>query len=166
MPYQQWQKSGHLIATPGNVTDFRWIRADILKLADEFTVKEWAYDRTFATELVTDLQEEGLVMVPAGQGSMTMNAPVREIERLICSEAGMIEHMGHPIARWGFSNVALVEDRHAGVSLDKERSKEKIDGVQALANAAWRAILRAGEDSGTSIYEDGGLGADGPLLIG
>jgi phage terminase large subunit-like protein len=70
----------------------------------------------------------------------------------------MIEHRGHPITRWSFRNVVLAGDRHGGFSIDKERSKEKVDGPQALADAMARAMLAGG--SGAGVYEE-----RGPIII-
>lgn len=139
VPYEQWYRDGHVIATPGNVIDFAWIKREALDLAAKYRAQEWAFDRHFATQLVTELGQEGFTMAPVGQGSISMHAPVTEIERLVYGK--MIEHRGLPPMRWMMGNVALRKDAHGGVSIDKERSKEKVDGPQALADAMARAIL-------------------------
>ena len=48
------------MATEGNTTDFQFIEVEILALASRFVVTELAYDRTFAGEIVRNLQDEGL----------------------------------------------------------------------------------------------------------
>jgi hypothetical protein len=67
-PCTIWRDQGLLIATEGNTTDFKFIEAEILALASRFVVTELAYDRTFAGEIVRNLQDEGLSLVEFGQG--------------------------------------------------------------------------------------------------
>jgi len=62
-PYTIWRDQGLLMATEGNTTDFKFIEAEILVLASRFVVTELAYDRTFAGEIVRNLQDEGMALV-------------------------------------------------------------------------------------------------------
>jgi hypothetical protein len=48
------------MAAGGNTTDFKFIEAETLELAARFMFTELAYDRTFAGEIVRNLQDEGL----------------------------------------------------------------------------------------------------------
>jgi hypothetical protein len=65
-PYTIWRDQGLLVATEGNTTDFQFIEVEILALASRFVVTELAYDRTFAGEIVRNLQDEGLSLVGPG----------------------------------------------------------------------------------------------------
>ena len=65
------------MATEGNTTDFKFIEAEILALASRFVVTELAYDRTFAGEIVRNLQDEGLSLVEFGQGFSAGGRPLR-----------------------------------------------------------------------------------------
>jgi phage terminase large subunit-like protein len=76
-PYPLWRDQGLLIATEGNTTDFKFIEAEILELAARFVATELAYDRTFAGEIVRNLQDEGLSLVEFGQGFLSMGPPQR-----------------------------------------------------------------------------------------
>jgi phage terminase large subunit-like protein len=49
------------------------------------------------------------------------------------------------------SNIAVRQDPAGNIKPDKERSRERIDGISALVNALGRALLSG---SGT-IYADG-----------
>ena len=60
-------------------------------------------------------------------------------------------HGGHPVLRWNASNIAVRQDPAGNIKPDKERSRERIDGISALVNALGRALLSG---SGT-IYADG-----------
>ena len=58
-----------VIATGGKTTDFKWIDPEILGLAADFEFTELAHDRTFAGEIVRNLQDEGLSLVEFGQSA-------------------------------------------------------------------------------------------------
>ncbi len=149
VPYDVWRDQGFLVATPGNATDFAFIEAEILALVGRFDLRELAYDRTFAGEIVQHLQDEGLNLVQFGQGFLSMAAPTAELERLAVSR--LLWHGGHPVLRWNASNVAVRHDPAGNIKPDKERSSERIDGIVALCNALGRAMLRD-ESAGRSIY--------------
>jgi phage terminase large subunit-like protein len=46
-----------------------------------------------------------------------------------------IDLMNNPVIRWMFSNVQIISDQNENIKADKRKSREKIDGVVALANA-------------------------------
>jgi phage terminase large subunit-like protein len=150
VPYQVWRDQGVLTATPGNATDFAFIEHEIVRLASIYDIREIAYDRTFAGEIVQNLQDEGLALVEYGQGFLSLAAPTAELERLSVSRA--LWHGSHPVLRWNASNVAVRQDPAGNIKPDKERSTERIDGISALVNALGRALVRDG-NGGRSIYE-------------
>jgi phage terminase large subunit-like protein len=153
VPYDQWAREGHLIATPGNVVDYEYIRQNLNDWAAEFQVREVAYDPWNATDLVTRLQEQdGFVCVPMRQGFPTLSAPTKSLEKAILSKA--LRHDGHPVMRWCVSNVSvdIVGGKAHSESLDdaanikpsKTKSTEKIDGVIALVMAIDRMDANQG----------------------
>lgn len=160
VPYGIWARQGHLTPTPGNFTDFGRIGAEIVRLCGIYDVREVAYDRTFAGELVQTLTDEGIAMVEFGQGFLSMAGPTGELERLVTGR--QLSHGGHPILRWNAANVAVKMDPAGNLKPDRQKSGEKIDGIVALTMALGRAMLA---DHTPSVYETRGvmtLGA-GPL---
>jgi phage terminase large subunit-like protein len=151
VPYDVWQREGLLKTTPGNVTDYEFIREEIRQLAAKYEIREIAYDRWGATQLATQLQEDGAEMVEFGQGFASMAAPTKELERLMLE--GSIRHGGNPIMRWMASNVAVKRDPSDNMKIDKSKSTEKVDGMVALAMAVGRAIVYLKEESTESVYE-------------
>jgi phage terminase large subunit-like protein len=133
VPYDVWRDQGFLIATPGNVTDYKFIADEIIKAARLFDIREIGFDRVFAGEIVQQLQYEGLEMTEVGQGFMTMAAPTSELLRLV--KAGQLWHGGHPVLRWMASNLSVRIDPAGNLKPDKEKSSDKIDGIAALCNA-------------------------------
>ena len=161
-----WVKQGWLTLTPGNVTDYDFVEAQINRDRDEFLIQEIAYDRWNAQQLVNDLMSDGAPMITMGQGFASMSAPTKDLQRLIkvgarVDENGLpvkplIRHGGNPLLRWMVDNFAVAMDPAGNVKPDKGNAGDKIDGVVALIMALARA-LAAREAEGTSAYEDEGL---------
>lgn len=141
VPYDVWRDQGLLTATEGNVVDYDFIEAEIRTLAGQFQIRELAYDRFFAGQLVTHLQAEGLTMVPFGQGFVSMAAPCREFDALV--RGRKLIHGGHPVLRWNVANLAIRQDPAGNQKPDKEKSMERIDGAVAVFDALGRAITHA-----------------------
>jgi phage terminase large subunit-like protein len=150
VPYNVWRDQGFLTATPGNATDFSFIQHEIVDLAGRYDIREIAYDRTFAGEIIQGLQDKGLSLVEYGQGFLSLAAPTAELQRLVV--ARQLWHGGHPALRWNASNVAVRLDPAGNLKPDKARSTERIDGISALVNALGRALVRDAT-GGRSVYE-------------
>ena len=151
--YEGWIKCGAMEATPGNVIDYNYIRQTVTDLSEQYQIREIAYDRWNATQLVRDLEDDGATMVPFGQGFVSMSAPTKELLNLVL--AHRIRHGGHPVLRWMADNMVVRKDPAGNLKPDKEKSTEKIDGMVALIMALDRAMRHEGE--GASIYETRGL---------
>jgi phage terminase large subunit-like protein len=125
--YKRWILEGWITETPGNVTDYAYIKADILKQCELFNVKRIAYDRMFANQLVIELGDEGVTMEPFGQGYVSMGLPTAELAKIIISID--FAHLGDPVLRWMFSNVALEKNPADNIKVHKGKSFGKVDGV-------------------------------------
>jgi phage terminase large subunit-like protein len=136
-PYDQWERDGYLIATPGNVVDYEAVRKALKAWAAEFNVREIAFDKWNATDLVTRLQQEdGFICAQMPQGFLSLSAPAKALEIAILSKT--LRHDGHPVLRWNVSNVAVESDAYGNLKVSKKVSTEKIDGVTALQMAVDR----------------------------
>lgn len=154
VPYDLWVKRGLIFSTPGNATDYRFIRDEIKnEIAPKYKIREIAFDRMFANELTQDLQDEGLEMVEFGQGFYSMSKPTFEMERLLLARE--LAHNGDEVLRWMASNVVVKKDPAGNLKPDKEKSEEKIDGIVALIMAIGRAMVR--EENPDSVYEGRGI---------
>ena len=144
VPYDVWAREGWLTLTPGNVTDYNYIRRDLLELAGRLSPKGIAFDRWNSSQLVNDLLDEGLPMVAYGQGHASMNAPMKELERMVIG--GEIEHDGNPVLAWAMSNLVVRENEAGDIKPAKNRSKEKIDPAVAIIMALGLMIGGEGEE--------------------
>ncbi len=136
--YRQWVSDGNLMLTDGNVTDYRAIRAHILKLRERFNILEFAYDRHNASQLVIELTEDGFEMFSFSQGILSMSAPSKELERLVLNRR--LKHEGHPVLRWMVGNVMMKKDENDNVKPDKKKSGDKIDGAVSSIMAIGAAM--------------------------
>ena len=152
VPYRAWAEAGLVTLTPGNQTDYAFVRKDMADLADRYDLEEVAFDRWGSTKLVHDLEEDGHTVVEFGQGYASMSGPTKELERLVL--AGKLRHGGHELLRWNAGNCVAQSDPHENVKLVKDKSTGRIDGMIALVMALARA--GAAVDT-TSVYETRGL---------
>jgi phage terminase large subunit-like protein len=137
VPYDQWAREGRLEATAGTVVDYEAVRQTLTAWADEFDVREVAFDPWNATDLVTRLQEQdGFACVAMRQGFASLSAPTKALEKAILSKT--LRHDGHPVLRWNVSNVAIEQDAAGNLKLSKKLSTERIDGAAALVMAVDR----------------------------
>lgn len=152
VPYETWVRQGHIIATEGNVIDYKAIMSKFDELAQRFDIQEVGFDRWGATQLIQDMQEAGLEVVPIGQGFASMSAPTKELLNLVL--ARRVHHDGHPVLRWMADNMVVRTDAAGNIKPDKGKSTEKIDGMVALIMALDRATRH---ESGASVYDQRGI---------
>lgn len=152
-PYDIWQREGALIATPGNVVDYSYVRRQIFEDAEAFGCDAIAIDRWNATQISIELRDEGLNAVLFGQGYASMSGPAKELERLVLD--ARLDHGGHPVLRWCAGNVAIATDAAGNIKPDKAGSTERIDGIVATVMGLGAAL--ATQPEGPSIYETQGI---------
>ena len=151
--YDVWRKQGFINTTEGNVIHYGFIEKFIEDLGKRYHILEIAYDRWNATQMVQNLEDEGFVMVPFGQGFKDMSPPSKELYKLLME--GNIIHGGNPVLKWMAGNVVMRQDPAGNIKPDKEKSTEKIDGIVALIMGLDRCIRHAGNES--SVYDERGI---------
>ena len=154
VPYDVWIKQGFLETTEGNVVHYGYIEKFIEKLGERFNIREIAFDRWGAVQMVQNLEGMGFTVVPFGQGFKDMSPPTKELMKLTLEKK--LAHGGHPVLRWMMDNIFIRTDPAGNIKADKEKSTEKIDGAIATIMALDRAI-RCGNDDGSSVYDHRGL---------
>ncbi len=147
---REWVAKGHIIATDGNVTDYGFIKAKICELATKFDIKDVAFDRFNASQLVIELQNEGLTMFPFGQGFVSMSTPTKELERLV--KDGKLRHAGNPVTRWMMSNILLRTDPAGNIKIDKGKSGDKVDGPVSIVMALGTAMQSASKENNSDFW--------------
>lgn len=153
VPYDVWERQGFLKTTEGNVIHYGFIEKFIEELGTRYNIREIAFDRWGAVQMVQNLEGFGFTVVPFGQGFKDMSPPSKELMKLTLEQR--LAHGGHPVLRWMMDNIFVRTDPAGNIKPDKEKSTEKIDGAVATVMALDRAI-RNGSDTG-SVYDNRGI---------
>ena len=150
--YDVWKRQGYINTTEGNVVHYGFIEKFIEDLGERYNIKEIAFDRWNATQMVQNLEDMGFTVVPFGQGYKDMSPPSKELYKLLME--GRINHGGNPVLKWMAQNVVMHQDPAGNIKPDKDKSTEKIDGIVATIMALDRAIRC--EDA-VSVYDSRGI---------
>ena len=154
VPYDLWNRQGYIETTEGNVVHYGYIEKFIERLGERFNIREIAFDRWGAVQMVQNLENMGFTVVPMGQGFASMSPPTKELMKLVLEKK--IAHGGHPVLRWNMDNIYIRTDPAGNIKADKAKSTEKIDGAIAMIMALDRAV-RCGNDTSESVYDTRGL---------
>jgi phage terminase large subunit-like protein len=153
VPYDAWVRDGLMTATPGNTIDYGYIMRDIEALGEKYHIAEIAFDKWGAYQMSQMLEGLGFTMVGFGQGFFSMSPPTKELMRLVLD--GKLRHGGHPVLRWMADNMVVTTDPAGNVKPNKQKSREKIDGIVAGIMSLDRAVRH--ETKPMSVYEKRGL---------
>ena len=155
VPYDIWERQGFIKTTEGNVVHYGFIEQFIKELGEKYNIKEIAFDRWGAVQMVQNLEGMGFTVVPMGQGFVSMSPPTKELMKLTLEKK--IAHGGHPVLRWNMDNICIRTDPAGNIKADKAKSTEKIDGAIALIMALDRALRCGQGESNDSVYDERGI---------
>lgn len=155
VPYFDWVKKGLMKTTEGNIVDYSYIEAHIIRICNFFNVKMLAYDRWNSSDLIRRLTDADIVdLLPFGQGFASMSAPTKQIE--VLSLQNRLNHGNNEVLNWMVSNIVLRKDPSDNFKIDKQKSIEKVDGAVALAMALGICMIDA-KDEVVNVYEKRGM---------
>lgn len=136
--YQRWAEAGRLELTEGERIDYARIAdvvAEVSTMVGGFRCLN--LDSFNLMSMSTFLNAKGLQCQEVRKGWRTMSEPTKEFERRVA--LGKVRHggeRGDPVLRWCVGNAVPSKGEARGnVTLDKERSADKIDAVDAALNA-------------------------------
>jgi len=72
----------HAITTEGNIVHYGFIETFIEQLGKKYNIREIAFDRWGAVQMVQNLKGMGYTVVPFGQGFKDMSPPTKELMKL------------------------------------------------------------------------------------
>lgn len=148
---QGWARSGHVIVTDGNVTDFDIIADDLRRFCGEFDVREIPFDPALSRYFAAKLVDEGLPLVEVRQAPMFFTQPLIETENIVLE--GKMRFDGNPVFTWMVSNVQVSTSRFSGLKHPtRSREENKIDGPVAMFMALGRAMANGGGPA--SVYDE------------
>lgn len=161
--YDQWEKSGYIISTEGNVTDYSKIRDRIMALKNLYRIKEIGYDQYNAMETSLSLNASGVKMITVPQTILGMSPAMKQLEMLFKSsetavkkgEPAAITHEVHPAARWCFGNVNVSMDGKENYMPIKTSRTDRIDIFVAMVDAMARIMPHLAKKK--SVYAERGV---------
>lgn len=143
VPYAGWVRSGFMLETPGEVTDYDVIFNKVLWVKDNFNLISIAFDQWNAAQIASKLTAEGIEMVQFIQGPKSYHPSMKNFEETYV--AGKFRHGGDPVLTWCASNIIVRTDANMNMAPDKKKSADKIDDMTALLMANGIMI---GQDTG------------------
>lgn len=142
--YDLWIKQGYLKTTEGNVVHYGFIEKFIEELGTKYNIREIAFDRWGAVQMVQNLEGMGFTVVPFGQGFKDMSPPTKELMKLVLEQK--IAHGGHPVLRWMMDNIFIRTDPPETLSRIRKKAQRKL-------TALWRLLWRWTEQSGAAMIQ-------------
>lgn len=133
VPYKAWVENGFLTVTPGDVTDYAFIRQQIMTDWLRFEPRRVGFDPWNATQLALELMQAGVPMEKFVQGTRSFTGAMSALERAYIP--GDLHHGGDPILQWNAANMVVRYDVNRNRAPDRKRSADKIDGLVALLMA-------------------------------
>ena len=128
--YMRFAKNGDITITPGNVTDFRYVKDYITEQCAKYDIRSIGYDPRFSTYIVSELIQDDIEMHPMAQNITTMNGPTKEFEMQMMKSN--IIHGGNEVLRWQMGCAVVYTDVNENKRVTKEKHEsKKVDGVIA-----------------------------------
>jgi len=141
--FAAWEADGWITLTPGNVIDYEYIKQDLRELRRQFDVREIVFDPWQATQLSTEMLNEGAPMVELPNIVKYISPAMKETMALVLSHK--LRHTGDPVLAWMASNVVARMDAKENIYPRKDSPEKKIDGMVALFMAMARVMLTRGD---------------------
>lgn len=136
VPYDYWEKSGYLIATPGNVIDYDYIEDKVQETYIDYGLLRIEADQWNATQFAANIQKKGMNVSFFGQGIGTISFPTKQFEKLVYE--GKLKHDGNPVLSWMLAGCVIYEDASGNIKVHKGQSNKngrRIDGIVAIIMA-------------------------------
>ena len=79
VPYDVWERQGYLQTTEGNVVHYGYIEKFIEQLGKKFNIREIAFDRWGAVQMVQNLESMGFTVFPSDKALRICHHPQRNL---------------------------------------------------------------------------------------
>jgi phage terminase large subunit-like protein len=155
VPYRSWAEQGLLTLIPGETIDQTVIKADVLAAKEIFDLADVGYDPWNASQIVVELEQEGVEMVKVRQGFATMSPPTKAFATRAIR--GGFRTSGNPILRWAVGNLAVSQDPAGNVKPDKSKTTHRIDPVVSGIIALDGLERRGSKKKRKSVYGRRGI---------
>lgn len=139
VPYDLWEKQGHLLTTPGNAIEYEYVSHELKRIFDIYDVQQINFDRFAMKFLIPWLRKAGLSdeqmakFNDFGQGFISLGNAVRELETKLLQRK--LKHGNQPILQMCAGNAVIEQDAAGNRKFTKKKSTGRIDGLVSLAMA-------------------------------
>lgn len=154
VPVDAWAEAGYVETVPGNMVTPDSIEEALREWREGNGIAEVAIDPWNAGGLGASLEEHGVKVAMYGQGWKSASPAMRALERCVLTRT--LAHGGNPVLRWMAGNLAVEMDAAGNVKWSRKRSRDKIDGLVALAMALARGELLNSANGGGGLYDGDG----------
>lgn len=144
VPYDTWAAQGHLTTKPGPAIDYEdaalWLFdyfQDHNVLVAGFDRWNWRHFRPWLSKAGfkdKDLEGKDAKFMAVGMGTATMSPALRTLESWILTKD--MQHDDNPVMNMCMANAVVTSIDPANRTLDKKKSRTRIDGAMGLAIAA------------------------------
>jgi phage terminase large subunit-like protein len=153
VPYGQWSMEGHILLTPGDVTDWRFVVEHIQKLNEQYQIQGVCYDPWGARDTAVALSEGRIDVIKFGQDYRDQSPAVKRVEELLYM--GRLIHENDPSLRWCVDNTMVKTDDNGHRKIAKVQrltNRKRIDKAASMVMAVG-GLIQAEEYS--DPYSDG-----------
>lgn len=135
--YDRLIKQGVCFECGGEVIDYGFIEAFILKLEEEYGVEiqQIGYDRYNAISTIQKCEASGYECVEIKQHSSVLHSPTKLLRELILSKK--FKYEDNLMLEINFQNARCTEDTNKNKYVNKKKSSGKVDMVVGLINAMY-----------------------------
>jgi phage terminase large subunit-like protein len=155
VPYAQWVKEGHLIATPGAAVDYDFVAYQVVEAMKTRRFGKIAFDRWNFPAFSAALTRAGLpqneidaVFVPFGQGFASMSPALRALDSFLLGH--QMCHGNHPVLALCARNAIVLRDPAGNRKLSRTSADRRIDGMIALTMAV--GVAAANQTSDFDVF--------------
>lgn len=151
--YASWVRGGHMTATPGNATDYGFIRKRLEELATQHSIREVAIDRSWGgVHVAQELEDDGHKVFAFNQSTRAISPFAKQFFTWVTT--GKVVHDGNPVHAWQAGHVMVKCDAYDGIRPVKPSPEAKIDAMvcDIMALGSWQQ-----NPDRPSVYETRGM---------
>lgn len=163
---ERWVESGHLLESTGDAVDFMEVEESIIAWHREYSIRTWAYDKTFAPQLAQRIEAEGLTPFAFGQSHKFYTAPINELLKCVGKfrmvggvKVPLFKHDGNPCLSWQAGNLSIDKNVRDESMPVKCQNVNKIDAMVVILMALSECLYH--QDNGMDGYY-----LNNPLALG
>jgi phage terminase large subunit-like protein len=140
VPYDVWQREGHLQSAPGKAIEYEFVAEYLRGVFGEHDIRKIAFDawgwkhlRPWLLKVGFDDDQLEEHFVEMRQGYQSMSPALRDLETDLLNQN--LAHGNHPVLTMCAANAVVTMDPAGNRKLDKAKASGRIDGMVALAMA-------------------------------